>query len=138
MVRKEDRGEGKFMTLTKALELATYTIKITDNKKIFIPEHYKTTERLVYMARDIYHRTRVANDIRVKCKEDLLMRRKYQNEAIEQCDLLLSEIQIAKMLFHLRTKRIRHWGSMIEEVKGYLRSWRDSDLRRYKNHEINL
>lgn len=138
MVRKENRGEGKFITLTKALELATYTINITDNKKIFVPEHDKTTAEIVYIARDIYHRIRVANNIIVRSKEDLLLRRKFQNEAIDQCELLLTEIQIAKLLFHLRTKRIQYWGNLVEDVKHRVRNWRNSDYCRYKNHEINL
>lgn len=133
MARKADRGKGKFDTLTKALDLATYTINITDNKKIFIPQHDKTTERLVYLARDIYHRSRMANDIKVTTREELSVRRKLQNQAIEECDLLLSEIQIAKILFHLRLKRINYWGTMIVELKSMLRGWRESDSNRYRN-----
>lgn len=133
MVRKADRGKEKFDTLTKALDLATYTINITDNKKIFIPQHDKTTERLVYLARDIYHRSRMANDIKVTTREELSVRRKLQNQAIEECDLLLSEIQIAKILFHLRLKRINYWGTMIVELKSMLRGWRESDSNRYRN-----
>lgn len=133
MVRVEDRGEGKFETLTKALDLATYTINITDNKKVFTPEHQKSTERIVFLARDIYHRARVANDIAVKGDEGLLAeRRKLQNEAIAECDHLLSEIQIAKMIFHLRTKRVKHWGEKVETVKSYLRAWRESDADRFR------
>ena len=133
MVRKEDRGKGKFDTITKALELVTYTINITDNKKIFAQQHEKTTERLVYLARDIYHRCRIANTIRVTTKEELLARRKLQNQAIQECDILLSEVQIAKLLFHLRLKRVRHWGKMITEVKELIRGWRESDSNRYRN-----
>ena len=133
MVREKDRGKGKFETLTKALDLATYTINVTDNKKIFVPQHDKTTERLVYLARDIYHRSRMANDIKVTSREELLVRRKLQNQAIEECDLLLSEIQIAKILFHLRLKRINYWGTMIVELKAMLRGWRESDSNRYRN-----
>ena len=133
MVRVEDRGEGKFDTLTKALKLASYTIDITDNKKVFVPEHSKTTEQIVFLARDIYHKARVANNIRVGDDKELLMeRRRLQNEAIEECDQLLSEIQIAKLLFHLRTKRVKHWGSMVEDLKGYLRKWRESDADRFR------
>ena len=135
MVRKEDRGRGKFDTLTKTLELATYTINIADNKKIFVPQHEKTTERLVYLARDIYHRCRTANNIRVATKEELLARRRLQNQAIEECELLLSEIQIAKLLFHLRAKRIRHWGKLVIESKELIRGWRESDSNRYRNYK---
>lgn len=133
MVRVEDRGEGKFDTLTKALKLASYTIDITDNKKVFVPEHAKTTEQIVFLAKDIYHKARVANNIRVGDDKELLMeRRRLQNEAIEECDQLLSEIQIAKLLFHLRTKRVKHWGGMVEDLKGYLRNWRESDADRFR------
>lgn len=46
MVRKEDRGKGKFDTLTKALELVTYTINITDNEKVFVPKHEKNNRKI--------------------------------------------------------------------------------------------
>lgn len=133
MVRVEDRGEGKFDTLTKALNLASYTIDITDNKNVFVPEHESTTEKLVFLATDIYHKARVANDIKVEGKEELLLeRRRLQNEAIEECEQLLSTIQIAKLVFHLRTKRVKYWGGKVEELKGYLRKWRESDADRFR------
>nr|DAZ65545.1 MAG TPA: Avd-like-generating retroelement protein [Caudoviricetes sp.] len=127
MVRKEDRGEGKFDTLTKALQLASYTTDITDNKKVFTPDHEKTTERIVDLAWSIYHRARIANDIRVENTNDLMERRKLQNHAIAECDQLLTAIQIAKRVFHLRLKKVKYWGEKVEEVKNYLRKWRESD-----------
>ena len=95
MVRVEDRGEGKFDTLTKALRLASYTTDITDNKKVFTPDHEKTTEKIVNLAWNIYHRARIANDIRTENADDLMERRKLQNQAIAECDQLLTAIQIA-------------------------------------------
>ena len=127
MVRKEDRGEGKFDTLTKALRPASYTTDITDNKKVFTPDHEKTTERIVSLAWSIYHRARIANDIRVENADDLMERRKLQNQAIAECDQLLTAIQIAKRVFHLRLKRVKYWGEMVEELKNHLRKWRESD-----------
>lgn len=132
MVRKEDRGEGKFDTLTKALQLASYTTDITDNKKIFTPEHEKTTEKIVNLAWNIYHRARIANDIRVENADDLMERRRLQNQAIAECDQLLTAIQIAKRVFHLRLKRVKYWGERVEEVKSYLRKWRESDADRFR------
>lgn len=69
MVRKDERGEGKFDAQTKALELATYTVNITDNPKVFTPDHEDTTKKIVAYATDIYHRTRVANNIPFKTPE---------------------------------------------------------------------
>lgn len=132
MVRVEDRGEGKFDTLTKALRLASYTTDITDNKKVFTPDHEKTTEKIVNLAWNIYHRARIANDIRVETADDLMERRKLQNQAIAECDQLLTAIQIAKRVFHLRLKRIKFWGEMVEEVKNHLRKWRESDADRFR------
>lgn len=132
MVRKEDRGEGKFDTLTKCLRLASHTINITDNPKVFTPEHGRLTEEIRFLAKDIYHKARVANDIRVTSAEEAELRKKLQNQAIAECDHLLSEIQIAMKIFHLRVKRVEYWGNMVEEVKNYLRSWRDKDADRYR------
>lgn len=132
MVRAEDRGEGKFDTLTKALRLASYTTDITDNKKVFTPDHEKTTEKIVDLAWNIYHRARIANDIRVETADDLMERRKLQNQAISECDQLLTAIQIAKRVFHLRLNRVIFWGEMVEEVKNHLRKWRESDADRFR------
>lgn len=132
MVRVEDRGEGKFDTLTKALRLASYTTDITDNKKVFTPDHEKTTEKIVTLAWNIYHRARIANDIRVENADDLMERRKLQNQAIAECDQLLTAIQIAKRVFHLRLKRVKFWGEMVEDVKSHLRKWRESDADRFR------
>ena len=132
MVRKEDRGEGKFDTLTKALRLASYTTDITDNRKVFTPDHEKTTERIVSLAWSIYHRARIANDIRVENADDLMERRKLQNQAIAECDQLLTAIQIAKRVFHLRLKRVKYWGEMVEEIKNHLRKWRESDANCFR------
>lgn len=132
MVRVEDRGEGKFDTLTKALRLASYTTDITDNKKVFTPDHEKTTEKIINLAWNIYHRARIANDIRVEIADDLMERRKLQNQAIAECDQLLTAIQIAKRVFHLRLKRIKFWGEMVEEVKNHLKKWRESDADRFR------
>ena len=96
-------------------------------KKVFTPDHEKTTERIVSLAWSIYHRARIANDIRVENADDLMERRKLQNQAIAECDQLLTAIQIAKRVFHLRLKRVKYWGEMVEELKNHLRKWRESD-----------
>ena len=132
-VRVEDRGEGKFDTLTKALKLAVYTVDITDNKEVFVPEHEKSTEEIVFLANDIYHKARVANEIKfLNSKELLDARRELQNEAIKECSQLISKIYAAKLTFHLRNRRVVHWIGMVEEVQKLLRAWRDSDADRFR------
>ena len=132
-VRVEDRGEGKFDTLTKALKLAVYTVDITDNKEVFVPEHEKSTEEIVFLANDIYHKARVANEIKfLNSKELLDARRELQNEAIKECSQLISKIYVAKLTFHLRNRRVVRWIGMVEEVQKLLRAWRDSDADRFR------
>ena len=130
MVRKDERGEGKFDTQTKALELATYTVNITDNHKVFTPDHEDTTKKIVAYATDICHRTRVAYNVPFKTREAGAERNRLQNVAIAECESLRSEIQIAKMVFHLRTKRVKYWDDLIVEVHDLLQKWRDSDADR--------
>lgn len=135
MVRKADRGQGKFTVLTNAARLAAHTINITDNPRIFSPDHARSTETIVYLAKDIYHKARVANMIRLdgpEAQDNLKERRRLQNAAIDECDQLLSEIQIAKLLFHLKTRKVKFWGEMVVEVKAELRAWRDSDASRLR------
>ena len=84
MVRKDERGEGKFDAQTKALELATYTVNITDNHKVFTPDHEDTTKKIVAYATDIYHRTRVANNVPFKTPEAGAERNRLQNIAIAE------------------------------------------------------
>ena len=128
MVREDERGEGKWDTLTKALQLANYTIQITDNKKVFVTEHQTTTDKIVELATDIYYKAWIANRIRVgKDAEKLKERRRLQNMAIEECERLCCYIQIAKKLFHLRTKRVDYWSGNALTVQAYLKAWRDGD-----------
>ena len=136
-VRVEDRGEEKFDVLTKALKLAVHTVNITDNKKVFVPEHEKLTSEIVYFATDIYHKARVANEIKFLQGKDLLEeRRKLQNEAIKECTQFISKIYIAKHVFHLRSTSVSHWVDMVEEVKKLLKGWMESDAKRFKEKHL--
>jgi hypothetical protein len=51
-VNESERGKGKFDVLIKANDLAVYTIRITKNPKIFLPE-YQTA-----LTNDIIHTAR--------------------------------------------------------------------------------
>lgn len=136
-VRVEDRGEGKFDVLTKALKLAVHTVNITDNKKVFVPEHEKLAGEIVYLATDIYHKARVANEIKFLQDIELMEeRRKLQNDAIKECTQLVSKIYIAKHVFHLRGKRVSSWIDMVEEVKKLLKGWMESDAKRFKEKHL--
>lgn len=54
-----------------------------------------------------------------------------QERAARNCNNLLALIQLAKTIFHLKSKRVKYWSEKTIDVRGYLRSWRDADSKRY-------
>ena len=65
-VNESERGKGKFDVLIKANDLAVYTIRITKNPKIFLPEHQTAlTNDIIHTAKEIFTKAWTANNIRV-------------------------------------------------------------------------
>ncbi len=118
----------------KARELSVYTIKICNNKNIFLPEYQSAlTDDIIRTAKDIFVFTWSANNIRVTDGSDWSMRNKYQKEAVLQCNNLLALISIARVLFHLKGKRVKYWSGMVLETRNYINKWRESDHKRFNN-----
>lgn len=68
------RTHGKLEAYTKAFELATYTLRITKNKKVFSEEYQEClTDKIIDAALDIYMLVGSANDVSVRSEKD------YQN-----------------------------------------------------------
>ncbi len=133
-VVKSKRGEGKFQLFLDAMNLCKYTLQICSNKKIFVPEFQNSlTDDIVNKSKNIYLKIWRANNIRVgKNEEEKYKKRKMlQEEAILDCIDFLALIQLAKGVFHLKTKRILYWGEQIIKVRESIKKWRDSDSKRY-------
>lgn len=65
-VNESERGKGKFDVLIKANGLAVYTIRITKNPKIFLPEYQTAlTNDIIHTAKEIFTKAWTANNIRV-------------------------------------------------------------------------
>lgn len=127
------RGESKFEVLIDALKLSVYTIRITKNEKVFLPEYRSAlTDDMVRAAKNIYTYAWQANNIRVQDHEDFKNRSDLQEKAILECYALLPMIQMAKMVFHLKGKRVKYWSEMTVKVKDELKAWKTSDSKRYK------
>ena len=134
MVRQDQRTKSRFELADKALDLATYTIDITHNEKIFDPKYQRVIDEIVYYATVIYHSIRVANDINVKGgeKRKAEARTKLQYDALDCIEPLKSDIMIAKKLFHLKTKRVCYWTSQVDTIKEMLSGWIQSDKEKYR------
>ena len=131
-VPKGDRREGKLKALVEALELTTYTIRITKNPKVFDPAYNTAiTNDIVSTAKDIFISAWHANRIRVNgSKEKAEQRRKLQEQAISSCEDLLPLIMIAKRIFHLSGKRVKFWGKKTIDVENLMIAWKDADRKR--------
>ncbi len=133
-VPESQRGKGKFDVIINALYLAQYTITITKNKNIFLPEYQSAlTDDLIRSAKDIYINAWKANNIRVTSQEDWKERKHLQELSILECNSLLATIQLAKKVFHLKSKRIKYWGELTIKARDGIRAWKESDTKRYKN-----
>lgn len=132
-VPESKRGTGKFDVLIKANDLTVYTIRITKNPKNFAPEYQTAlTDDIIRTAKDIYVKCWTANNIKVgEDAEKWKERKRLQEEAARDCNNLLALMQIAKTLFHLETRRVKHWGKKTIEVRNRIRDWKDGDSRRY-------
>lgn len=133
-VVKSKRHDGLLTVITKANELAVYTIKICSNEKSF-PKHYRwcITAKIVDSAIEINNNIVKANSVYVSMKPDYEERRKFQTLALSHTYSMLSMIDIAYRTFGIETDRVKYWTSLVVEVQGLLRNWRKSDADRYKN-----
>lgn len=87
----------------KARELAIHTIKICNNKNIFLPEYQSAlTDDIIRTAKNIFVNVWTANNIIVKSQRLWDYRNQYQQKAILDCNNLLALISIARVLFHLK------------------------------------
>lgn len=133
-VVKSKRGEGQLVVITKAEELAEYSVKICKNEKHF-PKAFRWcfTMKIVDEAVSIYTLIREANTIFVTTKEDYSLRRRKQLEALSLTDSLLGLIDLAKRVYGLDSDRVEHWALLVKNVGKPLRKWLKSDEERYKD-----
>ena len=128
------RSEGKLLVLTKANELAVYTIRICSNERNF-PKHYRwcITAKIVDAAMDISNYANMANSVYVDKPEDYAIRRQYQTRAMAATYSLLNMIDIAYRTFGIEHDRIEYWTRLVNNVQNLLRNWRRGDAERYEN-----
>ena len=126
-VVKSKRGEGQLAIITKANELATYTIKICSNEKNF-PKHYRwcITSKIVDAAIEISNYANMANSVYVKDSNDYALRKQYQTKALASTYALLSMMDIAYRTFGIESRRVEHWAGQMTraQVNECYKSWK--------------
>ena len=131
MVHKEARKLGTSAVNVSARDLAVYTIRITANEKVFLPE-YKTplTNEITRLAISIHTLCWSARNLGGNDPEACTKRTGLLDDAILACNNLLSLIDIAKPLYHLDTSRVKYWASKTIETRTLIILWRDSGAKR--------
>lgn len=141
-VAVDQREEGKFSLAVKAEFLASYTLEITANENVFVPEYRRgLTDDIVETAKNIYLGIREANDVTVRMGtrfqlKDYTDRNELQREALRNCKRLLYLIDLAHRRFHLSSKRVKYWGKLVKNVKDRIHGWIDDDTERFMPREI--
>lgn len=132
-----ERDEGKFTLAVKVEYLARYTIEITANENVFLPEYRRAvTDDIISTAKNIYLGIREANDVTVRVGtvfhlEDFRERNRLQRKALRDCKRLLYLIDLAHRVFHLSTKRVKYWSQIVKNVKDRVHGWIDDDMKRF-------
>lgn len=132
-----ERDEGKFTLAVKAEYLARYTIEITANENVFLPEYRRAvTDDIISTAKNIYLGIREANDVTVRVGtvfhlEDFRERNRLQRKALRDCKRLLYLIDLAHRVFHLSTKRVKYWSQIVKNIKDRVHGWIDDDMNRF-------
>jgi hypothetical protein len=131
-VVKSKQSEGKLVVITKARDLAEYTLKICANEKTF-PKRYRwcLTSKIVESAMNINNGVNMANSVFVRDDTDYILRKRYQTQALAETYALLSMVDIAYRTYSLETARVEHWTRLIYDVQNLIRNWRKAEIEKH-------
>lgn len=136
-VRKNEQSISRFAVLDTALQLVSYTMQILSNEKVFIPKYQKLIDKMSYETTMIYHSCRVANktDMRTDNPIEYQYRAKQrltlEQDALQYCEQLLTDIMISQKVFHLKASKVKHWTKLTSETQKSIEKWYDSETKRY-------
>lgn len=123
-VPESEREKGELEALTRALDVATYSIKIMANQSKFDSRYDAVLGNdLKSSALAIYKYAWFANDIVVANKETKQVKLELQLKAIQACNELLVYVNIAHMIYRLKSKRMEHWTRITLDCRKLLREW---------------
>lgn len=127
------RKENRLEVIMQARALAAYTLKITSNQNVFIPDYDEAVKSKIQdSALTIFLNLMDANNIRVDDNVGKWQERdKLQKDAATACNTLLNLIYLAQTVYHLRASRIKYWSESVLSVRGLIRKWNHSDCTRY-------
>lgn len=119
----------KFDVITKAMELAEHTLRVTSNCNRYPKKwRFSLVDKMQNKALEIYEKVHEANrtDIKAYKRE----RQELQTQAITYCDQLLFYIEMSFKLQIISEKSMEHWSKIVKDVKHMTIGWRTKDRER--------
>lgn len=131
-VPKDKRDTGELAINTEARRICTYVLKITGNEKNFPKEQEWFTNRIRDIALDIDLKCWKANNIYASSDALYEKRLALEAEAGDLCTVMLEQINIAKSLYHMDTKRYKYLTDQYVGLRKRIRNWYKADRDRLK------
>lgn len=133
-VRANERKESALEFLNTAHELEKFTLQVVMNERI-IPKRYRYMigQQMCNSAMELSKNITYANSIYPKTKQDYEMRREYQHVALGALKNLCSLIRLAYEVLPIKGSVVTQWSTLLSKEEGALRSWINSDNKRYKD-----
>lgn len=115
------------------LDMYNHTFIVISNDKIFDRTYSSFISRIEEEARMIYHYTRSANEDYDNRKQDeAMIRIKMQEQALDLCKWLKTDVRLAKKVFHLSAKKVAYWTKLINDAMAAINGWHAGEKRNYK------
>lgn len=117
-----------------AVDIQDKLIEFCMNEKN-IPKKYRFVYSLpiIEKAEEMVDNIVAANTIYPKTNEEVIERRRYQTQALADCEKILQKIQSLRRRLGADSGLLKEIVAMIQNERGYIISWRKSDNQRYKD-----
>lgn len=134
-VRKKNQTPHRLTTLDLILDLYNHTTTLLANDKIFDRTYKSLIDRIDNEVTMIYHLCRTANeDFDNRKKEDAEVRIYLQQQAIENCLWLKTDIRLCARKFHLRAKKVAYWTKLVNAAMDSIKKWNIAEKQKYKDN----
>lgn len=123
-----DRTKGKLEVLTKAMDLAAFTIKICDNDNVFPKRHRLSVNAdIIKEVKMIAKLINLANTKRSKCR-----RLELQEQALDLTNDIEVDMEIAYRTIraNFTEDKLDNWLGLLLEVHTLLKSWIKSEIKK--------
>lgn len=134
------RSENKLEVFQKARILVRHTCTLLVNEKHYPSRYDVIARQIIDDTWQVFTKSWRANNIFIGqgCNPNAIVRRReLQNECVELCESLLSQIEMFNYLCGRPVKKTVYWCGLVNDVLHLIRKWKDSDAKRVSKERHN-